>query len=180
MTEAAEASALLARIDALNRRYGHAIDDGAYERWPGFFVEDALYKITTRWNHDRAMPAGLMLCQGRAMMQDRVSALRSANIYEPHFYRHLIDPPASACRTARSRQRRVSRSGASCSPARPKSHQATASFAVWRIMQSGAPEIFCTGRYVDRIVEADGALKFSQRIVVCDGERIDTMIVLPL
>ena len=157
----AEASALLARIDALNLRYGHAIDDGEYERWPGFFVEDALYKITTRWNHDRAMPAGLMLCQGRAMMEDRVSALRSANIYEPHFYRHLIDPPAG-----------IGMSDGAIA--------AMASFAVWRVMQSGAPEIFCTGRYVDRIVEADGALKFSQRIVVCDGERIDTMIVLPL
>lgn len=156
-----EASALPARIDALNRHYGHAIDDGEYERWPGFFAEDALYKITTRWNYDRAMPAGLMLCQGRAMMEDRVSALRSANIYEPHHYRHLIDPPAA-----------IEVSSGTIS--------ATASFAVWRSMQSGAPEIFCTGRYVDRIVEAEGGLKFRERIVVCDGERIDTMIVLPL
>ena len=161
MSEAADRSALTARIDALNRLYGHAIDDGDYERWPGFFADDALYKITTRWNHDRAMPAGLMLCQGRAMMEDRVSALRSANIYEPHHYRHLIDPPA-----------RVELSGARVS--------ATASFAVWRTMQSGAPEIFCTGRYVDEIVETGSGLKFAQRIVVCDGERIDTMIVLPL
>ena len=158
---AADRSSLLARIDALNRSYGHAIDDGDYERWPGFFVEDALYKITTRWNHDRAMPAGLMLCQGRAMMEDRVSALRTANIYEPHRYRHLIDPPAC-----------IEMSGDRIS--------ATASFAVYRTMQSGAPEIFCTGKYVDEIVEVEGRLKFCERLVVCDGERIDTMIVLPL
>lgn len=157
----ADRSALIARIDAFNRLYAHAIDDGEYELWPGFFVEDALYKITTRWNHDRAMPAGLMLCQGRAMMEDRVAALRGANIYEPHFYRHLVDPPA-----------RLEVSGNTVS--------ATASFAVWRTMQSGAPKIFCTGRYVDRIVEEGDGLKFSERIVVCDGERIDTMIVLPL
>ena len=154
-------TALPARIDALNRLYGHAIDDGDYERWPEFFVPDALYKITTRWNHDRAMPAGLMLCQGRAMMEDRVSALRTANVYEPHHYRHLIDPPVLG-----------EGSGSAIS--------ATAGFAVYRTMQSGVPEIFCTGKYVDRIVEADGGLKFSERIVVCDGERIDTMIVIPL
>ena len=152
---------LAARIDALNRLYGHAIDDGDYERWPGFFAEDALYKITTRWNHDRAMPAGLMLCQGRAMMEDRIAALRGANIYEPHSYRHLIDPPA-------------------CVEIADGAVSATASFAVYRTMQSGAPEIFCTGRYVDRIVEAGDGLKFGERIVVCDGERIDTMIVIPL
>ena len=156
-----EAASLPARIDALNRLYGHAIDDGDYERWPGFFVEDALYKITTRWNHDRAMPAGLMLCQGRAMMEDRVSAIRTANVYEPHHYRHLIDPPILTTAT-----------GGAIS--------AAAGFAVYRTMQSGVPEIFCTGKYVDRIVETGGRLKFSERIVVCDGERIDTMIVLPL
>ncbi len=156
-----EVASLPARIDALNRLYGHAIDDGDYERWPEFFAEDALYKITTRWNHDRAMPAGLMLCQGRAMMEDRVSALRSANIYEPHHYRHLIDPPVLIDKPGRE-------------------ISATAGFAVYRTMQSGAPEIFCTGKYVDRIVENAGRLKFSERIVVCDGERIDTMIVIPL
>ena len=156
-----DVAAFPARIDALNRLYGHAIDDGDYERWPEFFVADALYKITTRWNHDRAMPAGLMLCQGRPMMEDRVSAIRSANIYEPHHYRHLIDPPVVT--------------GASSGAI-----SATAGFAVYRTMQSGVPEIFCTGKYVDKIVETDGRLKFSERIVVCDGERIDTMIVLPL
>lgn len=149
------------RIDALNRLYGHAIDDGDYERWPEFFVENAVYKITTRWNHDRAMPAGLMLCQGRAMMEDRVSAIRTANIYEPHHYRHLIDPPVL-----------TDGSGGTIS--------ASAGFAVYRTMQSGAPDIFCTGKYVDKIVEAEDGLKFSERIVVCDGERIDTMIVIPL
>ncbi len=154
-------SALSVRIDALNRLYGHAIDDGNFERWPGFFVENAVYKITTRWNHDRAMPAGLMLCQGRAMMEDRVSALRTANIYEPHHYRHLIDPPVLTDGSGRT-------------------ISASAGFAVYRTMQSGAPEVFCTGKYVDKIVEAEGGLKFSERIVVCDGERIDTMIVIPL
>ena len=159
-----EAASLPARIDALNRLYGHAIDDGDYERWPGFFVEDALYKITTRWNHDRAMPAGLMLCQGRAMMEDRVSAiqhrerLRAAPLPAP-------DRPAGTYPDNRDRRREIS---------------AAAGFAVYRTMQSGVPEIFCTGKYVDRIVETGGRLKFSERIVVCDGERIDTMIVLPL
>ena len=158
---AADRSSLLAGIDALNRSYGHAIDDGDYERWPGFFVEDALYKITTRWNHDRAMPAGLMLCQGRAMMEDRVSALRTANIYEPHRYRHLIDPPACIGNV----RRQIS---------------ATASFAVYRTMQSGAPEIFCTGKYVDEDRRGRRPAEILREAVVCDGEHIDTMIVLPL
>ncbi|MBT5048451.1 MAG: aromatic-ring-hydroxylating dioxygenase subunit beta [Rhodospirillaceae bacterium] len=152
---------LLARIDDLNRCYGHMIDDGEFEYWPGLFIEEGLYKITTRWNHERNMPAGLMLCDSRAMMEDRISALRTANIYEPQSYRHLIDPPLLI---------EVPNGVISVQT----------SFVVFRTMQSEAPEIFNTGKYLDKLVEVDGALKFKERIVVCDSERIDTMIVIPL
>lgn len=154
-------AALLARIDHLNRRYGHMIDDGDYEHWPALFVEDGFYKITTRWNHERGMPAGLMLCDSRAMMEDRISALRTANIYEPQSYRHLIDPPVLTDSTG-------------------DVISVQCSFVVFRTMQSGAPEIFNTGKYLDTLVDEDGSLKFRERIVVCDSERIDTMIVIPL
>ena len=152
---------LLARIDDLNRRYGHMIDDGHFEGWPDLFVEDGLYKITTRWNHERDMPAGLMLCHSRAMMEDRISALRTANVYEPQSYRHLIDPPV----LTGSADGTIS---------------VQTSFVVFRTLQSGAPEIFNTGKYLDSIVERDRDLKFKERIVVCDSELIDTMIVIPL
>jgi anthranilate 1,2-dioxygenase small subunit len=152
---------LLARIDGLNRRYGHMIDDGAFEDWPDLFVEDGLYKITTRWNFERDMAAGLMLCDSRAMMQDRISAMRTANIYEPHSYRHLIDPPI----LRNTPEDEIS---------------AQTSFAIFRTMQSSSSEIFSTGKYLDKLVDIDGTLKFLERIVVCDSERIDTMIVIPL
>ena len=154
-------SELLARIDDLNRRYGHIIDDGRFEDWPGLFVEDALYKITTRWNFDNNMPAGLMLCHSRAMMEDRISALRTANVYEPHCYRHLIDPPLLM-------------------EGPDDAISVQTSFVVFRTMQSGASEIFSTGKYLDKLIDINGGLKFQERIVVCDSERIDTMIVIPL
>ena len=154
-------TALLARIDALNRLYGHIIDDGEFERWPGLFAEDGLYKITTRWNYDNNMPAGLMNCENRAMMEDRVSALRIANVYEPHTYRHLIEPPMIAGTD-------------------DGFVTVWASFVVFRTMQTGAPEIFCTGKYIDKLVEGADEIQFKERIVVCDSERIDTMIVIPL
>ena len=154
-------ASLVARIDALNRYYGHVIDDDDLENWPPLFAEDGLYKITTRWNRDNDMPAGLMLCESRAMMEDRVSALRIANLYEPHSYRHLIDPPMPTG----TADGLVS---------------AQTSFVVFRTMQSGAPEVFCTGVYLDKLAETPGGFQFKERIVVCDSERIDTMIVIPL
>lgn len=154
-------TSLLSRIDDLNRRYGHLIDDGKLEDWPDLFIEAGFYKITTRWNFDNDMPAGLMLCDSRAMMEDRISALRTANIFEPHSYRHLIDPPTI-------------KEGAK------SNFSVQTSFVVFRIMQSGAPEIFNTGKYLDKLVDINGGLKFRERVVVCDSERIDTMIVIPL
>jgi 3-phenylpropionate/cinnamic acid dioxygenase small subunit len=53
-------------------------------------------------------------------------------------------------------------------------------FLVVRIMRDGKMDLFATGRYVDLIVEEGGALRFGERIVVCDGSRIDTLLAIPL
>ena len=153
--------ALLQRIDMLNRQYGYTIDEDLLEEWPKFFVEEARYMITTRQNHQANMPVGLILCENRGMMEDRVSALRIANLYEPHGYRHLIDPPIVI---SKSKQE----------------VRAQTSFACFRTVQGSSPEIFCTGKYLDRIVDDGQFLKFKERVVVCDSERIDTLIVIPL
>lgn len=50
------------------------IDDDRLEDWPGFFIEDARYRIISRGDFDRARPIGVMLCDGRGMMEDRVNA----------------------------------------------------------------------------------------------------------
>ena len=81
-------------IEELLADYAEAIDDGALERWPGFFTEDGEYQIITRESHDAGLPIGILYCGSRGMMEDRIQALRTANIYEPHSYRHLLGPPA--------------------------------------------------------------------------------------
>ena len=153
--------ALQHRVDAFNRNYGHTIDEDALEEWPAFFLENARYMITTRQNHEENMPVGLILCENRGMMEDRVPALRVANLFEPHSYRHLIDPPV----ITEQQQGEIS---------------AKTSFSCFRTTQGSAPEIFCTGKYLDRIIDDGKQLKFLERIVVCDSERIDTLIVIPL
>jgi hypothetical protein len=68
------------QIEALLRDYCHALDDGEVGRWSGFFQDDATYQITTRENRESGYPLGIMLCEGRAMMHDRIKALQTANI----------------------------------------------------------------------------------------------------
>jgi anthranilate 1,2-dioxygenase small subunit len=49
-----------------------------------------------------------------------------------------------------------------------------------RIMRDGRMDLFATGRYLDAVIEEAGALRFRERIVVCDSSRIDTLLAIPL
>ena len=159
MTVAGEAPA--ARIARLNTAYAHAIDDDRLEDWPGFFAEDGIYRIVTRENREAGLPLAIVHCDGAAMMRDRVRAMRTANIFEPHTYCHTLG-------------------AAEIAEGEDGIHTARTNFTVVRTMHSGAMSIFACGRYLDRIVEADGAIKFAERVVVCDSRSIDTLLVVPL
>lgn len=149
-------------IAALNADYARAIDDDRIEDWPGFFHEQCLYKITTADNHRRGLELGLVYADSRAMLRDRVAALREANVYERQRYRHIVGLPAILER--RNGEAKVE------SP-----------FLVTRIMRDGTMDTFATGRYLDRVAaDGAGALKYRERIVVCDSQRFDTLLALPL
>ena len=153
--------ALLARIQRLHTAYVHAIDDDRLEEWPGLFTDDGLYRVLTRENLELDLPLGLVHCVGTAMMRDRISALRTANIFEPHTYRHLI-------------------AAAEITEAAASGHRVRSNFAVIRTMHSGAMSVFACGTYLDRIVETADGLKFAERLAVCDSRSIDTLLVIPL
>ena len=61
--------------------YAACIDADALEEWPDYFTADCHYKITTAYNHANDLPVGLIYAHNRAMLEDRVVALRKANIY---------------------------------------------------------------------------------------------------
>ncbi|MGI9423510.1 MAG: aromatic-ring-hydroxylating dioxygenase subunit beta, partial [Hyphomicrobiaceae bacterium] len=82
--------AVLTMVGNLITDYGHAIDDDELERWPDFFTEDGSYKIVSRENHEAGRPLGILYCDSQGMMRDRILALRTANVYEPHTYCHIV------------------------------------------------------------------------------------------
>src|SRR5262245_52392325 len=147
---------LRARVAAFHADYAHCIDSDRLEQWPDFFVDDGVYRVFTRENHERKLPVSLIYCAGRGMLADRISALRTANIYEPHVYCHtvgalrLLGTEAGAWHTE-------------------------SNFTVIRTMAGGEMSVFACGRYLDRIVEHGGRLAFAERLVVLDSRRIDTL-----
>jgi 3-phenylpropionate/cinnamic acid dioxygenase small subunit len=152
---------MVERVSQLNAEYVRAIDDDRLEEWPDFFTEPCLYTITSADNHRQGLPAGVIYADSKGMLKDRVTALREANVYERQAYRHVVGLPALL----------GEREGAA---------RAETPFLVVRIMRDGTMGLFATGRYVDTIVEEAGALRFRERIVVCDSSRIDTLLAIPL
>src|SRR5690606_22112971 len=81
------------QICTFNAAYAGTIDSDALEDWPSYFTEDCHYRITHVENEREGLPAGIVYATSRAMLQDRVSALREANIYERQRYRHMVGMP---------------------------------------------------------------------------------------
>jgi len=148
-------------LEALYTDYAHCLDDDRLEAWPGFFVEDCYYRITSAENFEAGLPLGLVYLTSRAMLVDRVMALRKANIYEPQRYRHLI----SALKVEGEANGVV---------------DIVANFLVVRTMQDGAMSLFAAGRYVDRLVRHGDAWKFARKEVVLDSRQVDTLLAMPL
>jgi len=157
------------RIDASRRSliedflndYAHAIDDGELNSWPEFFTEDGLYQIITRESFDAGLQMGILLCEGRGMMSDRIVAMETANIFEPHTYCHILG------RT----QLTLSAGGEIAG---------RTNFQVIRTLQDGTTDIFVVGKYLDKITLDGGKPLLAMRRVILESRRIDILLVYPL
>jgi 3-phenylpropionate/cinnamic acid dioxygenase small subunit len=153
---------MLSEIAALNAAAARALDSGRLEDWPGFFLDRCLYKVTTADNYQKGYQAGLIYADSRAMLVDRIAALREANIYEQQRYRHILGLP-------------LIEAGADGLVV------AETSFLVVRTMRDGQMIVFAAGVYLDTLRRDDaGTWRYAQRIVVCDSQRIDTLLAIPL
>lgn len=149
------------QVQDLNARYVEAIDDDNLEAWPGFFLDDGHYRITTAENIAQGWPLSLIYATSRAMLRDRVKALRDANVYEAQRYRHVLGP---------TRLGSIENGIAA----------ARTNFMVARVMRTGETLLFATGRYEDRVLLDGTAARFADKTVVLDSSQIDTLLAIPL
>ncbi len=148
-------------VDELLAAYAECIDDDRLEAWPDFFTEQCRYVIISRADHAAGLRHGIIYAASRGMLTDRVMAMRKANIFEPHRYRHIVGPT------------RITHIGDGVADVR-------SNFLVVRIMHDGNTQLFATGRYLDRVDIAGRPYRFIERTVVLDSHKIDTLLVIPL
>ena len=156
------AEAVLPAIEKLLYEWARAIDEDRSEDAAALLAEDGEYKVVSRFNADRGLPLAVIHCKSAAQLRDRITSMRVANIYEKHFYRHLL-------------------SGIQLIGTAAGEHEVRANYAVIRIMEhDGQMALFATGQYRDIVVFQNGAAKFKQRHVIYDSRAIDTCLVIPL
>ena len=138
--------------------YGALIDMAKFDEWLDLFAEECRYQIIPRENFDRGLPAGLVFCDSRAMLEDRIRALREANKYNIHTDRHVIGLP------------RVFEDGLALE----------APFAVFQTDQEGETRLFATGLYRDRLEILGQRLKIRDKLVLLDTFAVPSLLATPL
>lgn len=148
-------------VQQLAHQYVECIDDDRLEQWPEFFTEQCLYEVMSRENEDRGLASAAIYCDSRGMLQDRVVALRHANIYAKHQYRHLV-------------------SNLVVHAVKAAEVAVQSNYAVLQTLLNGDTHIYSAGRCLDRVVATPEGLKFAQRRVIFDTYRIPNLMVTPL
>jgi len=148
-------------LHQLQEGYSHALDNDRLEEWPEFFTDDCLYEIIPRENADAGLPIGIIYCDSKKMLRDRVLSLRHANIYEAHTYRHMT-------------------SGLVFKAIANDSVEAESSYVVVQTLQNGESFVYQAGRYVDRVVKTAAGWRYASRRVIYDTLRVATLLATPI
>ena len=150
-------------VEVFNIAYARVLDDGDLADWPGFFTADARYVVTARENWERGLPAGLIYCEGRAMMADRAFAILNTAMYAPRYLRHFITNTWVGAE------------------ADDGAFEAGANYLLTQVLvDEPHARVHQVGRYIDSFIESDAGLRLRSRHCVYDDALIDNALILPV
>ncbi len=89
-------------LQQLYADYASALDAADWDRWPGFFTEDCVYRLQPRENHERGLPLATLSFDSQGMLKDRVYGIRETLFHDPYYQRHVIGAPRVRARPARA------------------------------------------------------------------------------
>jgi len=148
-------------LNALYADYAAALDQRDLARWPGFFTDDAVYRLQSRENHERGLPLAVMAFESKGMLKDRVFGAAETLFHDPYYQRHITGAPRLLKHDDR---------GLHCE----------AGYVVVRTKRDAMPEILSVGRYLDLVVATPDGLRFARREVIFDNDLIPNSIIDPL
>lgn len=147
-------------VTALLADYCAHLDADRLEDWCGLFSADSSYRIVPRENRMQGLPAAILHLANRSMIQDRITVLRTAAVYNIHVDRHMV----SGIRVLASNAEVVTYD---------------ANFCVYQSDQEGRTKLFCTGLYEGEVILAPRPL-FRRQEVVVDTFSIPALLAVPI
>jgi salicylate 5-hydroxylase small subunit len=149
------------RLQVLYAEYGRILDRGDYAKWPDFFIDDAVYKVQSRENHDRGLPLAAIALESKAMLRDRIIGATDTIFHDPYYQSHVVGAPLVL----------KTEGGVIYSEA---------SYLVVRTRRDSMPEILSVGRYQDRVVDTPGGYRFAERLCIFDNDLIPNSLIYPI
>ena len=150
------------RVENLVFEWARAIDEDRVEAICELLQPNARYTVRSRFNADRGLPLALIDAHSAAQLRDRIRAMRVANIYEPHHYRHLV-------------------SGVQIVGGSVDALEVRSNFLVVRTMdRDGDMLVYATGQCQDVVDASDTEPRFRSRLMLIDSRVVETLLVIPL
>jgi 3-phenylpropionate/cinnamic acid dioxygenase small subunit len=148
-------------LDDLLQACAAALDEQRYDDWPGFFRDDALYRIVPKENHDLGLPLALLHCEGWGMMADRVTAIKEAAMIRPRTLRRFVTP-------------------ARVLGVRDGVLEVRANVLLVETLHDQLTRIVLSGVHHDRVERHGGGMRFVERVCVYDSLMLPDSVVEPV
>ena len=148
-------------LEELYADYAACLDEERFEEWPAFFTDPCVYKIVPRDNFERGLPLATWLCESRGYLADRVTAIRKTAVYAPRYVRRMV-----------SGIRVLGWTGAVL--------EVRANYLALETLQDELTRVFNAGQYRDKLVVADGKLKFREKLCIFDSLLVPNSLIYPL
>jgi anthranilate 1,2-dioxygenase small subunit len=159
--DARETRELRMEIEEFHADYCWTLDCGDVERWPEYFTDDAVYRITARENADAGLPVGLVYADSKAMIRDRAFAIKHTQMYAPRTLQHLV----TNVRVLQVKGDAI---------------KAQSNYLLLQTLVDGPTTIQQSGRYYDTFVRKGAKLLLKERQCIYDTVLIANDLVLPV
>jgi salicylate 5-hydroxylase small subunit len=142
-------------------RYAAALDQGDWDAWPEFFLDECIYKVVPRENYERGLPLAVMDFESKGMLKDRVYGIKETLFYDPYYQRHVVGLPLVHA-------------------VRGNLIEAEANYVVLRTKTEQIGDVYNVGRYLDRFRQTSRGLRLESRLCVYDSEMISNSLIYPI
>lgn len=161
MVSSTVSAELRTEISDFYLRYIRCVDSASFDQWPDFFIDDCVYEVKARENHDRDLPLALMRYESKGMLRDRVFGITQTLFHQPYYQCHILG-------------------GLLIESGAEGEFAVEANYAVFRTKPGSVSELFNVGRYLDVVVRDGAALKYRQKRCIYDSEMVLNSVIYPI